>query len=84
MKVLLDTDICIYAINRGEVGPLDRLRSYRLGEVGVSAITYAELRVGIEKSAKREDNLERLERFLLPLEIAPFDSEAGRETGGCD
>ncbi|WP_017324112.1 type II toxin-antitoxin system VapC family toxin [Synechococcus sp. PCC 7336] len=78
MKILLDTDICIYAINRKNPKPLQRLRSYAISEVGISAITYAELRFGIENSSRVTANLDRLERFLLPLEIVPFDAEAGR------
>ena len=81
MKVLLDTDICIDAINQRSPGPLERLRTYAIGDVGVSAITYAELRYGIENSARPEADTERLERFLLPLEILPFDTEAGRHYG---
>jgi tRNA(fMet)-specific endonuclease VapC len=81
VKVLLDTDICIYAINRRAPGPLERLRGYSLGDVGISAVTYAELRFGVENSARAEENLERLERFLLPLEIVSFDAEAGRWYG---
>ena len=81
MKVLLDTDICIYAINRRTPGPLERLRAYSLGDVGISAITYAELRFGVENSARAAENLDRLERFLLPLEIVSFDAEAGRWYG---
>ncbi len=81
MKVLLDTDICIYAINRRAPGPLERLRSYSLGDVGISAVTYAELRFGVENSASAAENLDRLERFLLPLETVSFDAEAGRWYG---
>ena len=76
MKVLLDTDICIYVINRRDPKPLERLRAYAIGDVGISAISYAELRFGIENSTRPVENLERLERFLLPLEILPFDAEA--------
>jgi len=36
----------------------------------------AELRLGVEKSARREYNSERLERFLSLYEIVPFDDEA--------
>jgi tRNA(fMet)-specific endonuclease VapC len=78
MKVLLDTDICIYAINRRVAGPLARLRRYEVGEVGVSAITYAELRFGVEKSTRSQENMVHLEHFLLPMEILPFEAEAGR------
>lgn len=81
MKILLDTDICIYAINRRVAGPLERLRSYAVGDVGISAITYAELRFGVENSARAGENLDRLERFLLPLATLPFDAEAGRWYG---
>ena len=69
MKVLLDTDICIYAINRRTPGPLERLRAYSLGDVGISPITYAALRFGVENSGRAAENLERLERFLLPLAL---------------
>lgn len=81
MKILLDTDICIYAINRKRPAILSRVRDYHIGEVGISSITYAELRYGVENSARVEENLDRLERFLLPLEILPFDAEAGRHYG---
>ena len=81
MRLLLDTDICIYAINRRRPEALERLRTYAVGEVGVSAITYAELRFVVENSARREQNMERLERFLLPLEVVPLDAEAGRWYG---
>jgi len=81
VKILLDTDICIYAINRKRPEILSRVRDYRIGEVGISSITYAELRFGVENSARVEENLDRLERFLLPLEVIPFDAEAGRHYG---
>jgi len=81
VKILLDTDICIYAINRKRPAVLARIRDYRIGMVGISSITYAELRFGVENSGRVEENLDRLERFLLPLEIVPFDTEAGRQYG---
>ena len=81
MKIVLDTEICIYAINRKRPEILSRVRDYDIGQVGISSITYAELRFGVENSAKPEENLDRLERFLLPLEIVPFDTEAGRHYG---
>jgi len=35
----------------------------------------------VESSGRIAENLNRLERFLLPLEIVPFDAEAGRQYG---
>jgi len=81
VKILLDTDICIYAINRKRPEILERVRDYQIGEVGISSITYAELRFGVENSNRVDDNMGRLERFVLPLEIIPFDAEAGRHYG---
>ena len=81
MKLLLDTDVCIHAINQRSPGPLLRLREYTVGDVGISAITYAELRYGVENSTRRAENLVALERFTLPLEVVPFDAEAGRSYG---
>ena len=56
-------------------------RSYeptrRETSAGISAVTYAELRYGVENNAQPEQNIERLERFILPLEVVPFDAEAG-------
>jgi len=81
MKLLLDTDVCIYAINRRSPGSLARLREHAIGDVGISAITYAELRYGVENSARTAQNHDTLERFLMPLEVVPFDAEAGRAYG---
>jgi tRNA(fMet)-specific endonuclease VapC len=49
--------------------------------VGISAVTYAELRYGVENSARSAENLPVLERFVLPLEILTFDTEAARHYG---
>lgn len=81
MKVLLDTNICVYAINRRNPAVLARLRGFAAGDAGISAVTYAELRYGIENSTRPEENLAVLERFVLPLEIPAFDAEAARHYG---
>ena len=81
MKILLDTDICIYAINHRNPETLGRLRGFDAGDVGISAVTYAELRFGIENSARPARNLDVLERFVLPLEIVAFDADAARHYG---
>jgi tRNA(fMet)-specific endonuclease VapC len=72
MKFLLDTNICIYVINDRPKGVVERFRKHRLGDIGVSSITVAELAYGVAKT-KSERNRNALERFLLPLEIADFD-----------
>lgn len=81
MKILLDTDICIYAINRRSPESLRRLHAYGAGDVAISAVTYAELRYGIENSARADESMPVLERFVLPLEIVTFDADAARHYG---
>jgi tRNA(fMet)-specific endonuclease VapC len=75
MKYLLDTNICIYVINDRPKGIVERFRKHRLGDIGVSTITTAELAYGVAKT-RSERNRNALERFLLPLEIADFDHAA--------
>jgi tRNA(fMet)-specific endonuclease VapC len=73
MRFMLDTDSCIALIKRKPAGILHKIISLGPGDVGISAITLAELRYGVAKSAQRERNSQALDEFLLPLEIADFD-----------
>jgi tRNA(fMet)-specific endonuclease VapC len=81
LRRLLDTNVCIHIIRRRPQAVLRRFEEYGIGEVGVSSVTVAELRYGAEKSAKPEQNLEALGRFLLPLEILAFGGEAAAAYG---
>jgi len=73
---MLDTDTCIALINRQPRELIRRLRTKAVGDVGISSITLAELRHGVAKSARRDQNRAALDRFLLPLDIAAFDDLA--------
>ena len=75
MKLLLDTNICIYIINRKPPQVIERFRKYHAGDIGISAITAAELAFGVAKSGSAR-NQEALEKFLAPIEIMPFDEDA--------
>ena len=75
MRFLLDTNICIYVINRKPKPVVARFRRYPIGEIGVSSITAAELAFGVTKSGS-ERNRDALLKFLTPLEIVPFSGEA--------
>jgi tRNA(fMet)-specific endonuclease VapC len=78
---MLDTDICIYLIKRKPIHVLDRLKTFRPGEVAVSSVTVAELQYGVYKSSRPERNQEALAEFLLPLEVVPFDESAAAHYG---
>ena len=72
---MLDTNICIYVINARPPTVLARFRQERLGSIGVSSVTAAELAFGVAKSGSTR-NREALEMFLAPLEAMPFDASA--------
>lgn len=79
--ILLDTNICIYIINRRPLHVLERFRQYRLGEIGISSVAAAELAFGVAKSGS-ERNRRALELFLAPLELLAFDERCVWAYGG--
>jgi tRNA(fMet)-specific endonuclease VapC len=81
MRFMLDTNTCIFLIRRKHPQLLQRIVKCTLGDLGVSAITRAEMEYGVAKSSHVEKNRNALAEFLLPLEIAPFDEEAARTYG---
>lgn len=81
MRVLLDTNICIYMIKNKPQEVRKHFERFVPGDIAISSITVAELQYGVEKSAAREKNALALEAFLLPLEIAPFDIESALAYG---
>lgn len=81
MKVMLDTNTCIAIIKRKPPQLLKRLNAYKVGEIGISWVTLAELELGIAKSQYIEKNQVALDEFVLPLEIANFDRDVARIYG---
>jgi tRNA(fMet)-specific endonuclease VapC len=76
MKWMLDTNICIAIIRRQPEVAIKRLRGKSVGQVGVSAVTVAELQFGAAESTRPEPARSALSEFLLVLEVAPFDEAA--------
>ncbi len=70
--ILLDTNICIYIINKKPPTVIDRFKKYSTGEIGISSVVAAELAFGVEKTGS-ERNKSALQLFLAPLLILPFD-----------
>ena len=81
MKVMLDTNTCIALIKRKPPQVLRHLTAYKVGDIGVSWVTLAELEFGVAKSQHQEKNQAALDEFVLPLEIANFNREAARVYG---
>jgi len=76
MRLMLDTNTCIALIKRKPVNALQKFNEYQVGDIGISAVTLAELRYGVSKSQHQAKNQAALEEFMLPLEIAAFDERA--------
>ncbi len=81
MKLMLDTNICIYIIKQQPVSVLKRFLEYQVGDIGISSITLSELRYGVAKSTHQEKNTKALDEFITPLEVVSFDEEAAHVYG---
>lgn len=81
MKYMLDTNMCIYAIKHKTEAVIKNFLSHVLEELCISAITYAELMYGVEKSMAIEKNRIALSLFLSLLTILEFQALAAEEYG---
>lgn len=81
MKLMLDTNTCIYIIKQQPAAVLKRFLEYELGDIGISSITLSELRYGVAKSTHQEKNAKALDEFVTPLEVVSFDEEAAHAYG---
>jgi len=81
MIYLLDTNICIYLINRKSPDLIERIEQEKPSDVGLSSITVSELYYGVYKSVQLEMNLTALAQFLMPFEIVPYMGEMAEQFG---
>lgn len=77
---MLDTDICIHAIDERPPEVLRALGEHHAEGLGISAITASELHDGVERTRSAR-NLLALRSFLASLEVADFDAAAGEVAG---
>ncbi len=71
---LLDTNICIFAIDKMSPKLLDKLKSQSKRGIYISSLTVAELEFGVQNSQQPESNRLALLRFLSIFDILNFDS----------
>ena len=75
MKYLLDTNICIYAINGRHPQLTKKLLSVSPEEIAVSSITIGELEYGAAKSNWGERTRETIRAFLANFPVVSFEEE---------
>jgi tRNA(fMet)-specific endonuclease VapC len=81
MNYLLDTNTCIYIINRKPASALRRIQTKRPEQVAISTITQAELEYGLARSKSPERNRIALLQFLFPFQLLDFDQLAAVQYG---
>ena len=75
----LDTNICIYFLKGMNTLLKEKLLSENPHNIKIPSIVKAELLYGAEKSLRRDENLERVNQFLFPLEIIGFGDKESVE-----
>ncbi|MBR1374955.1 MAG: type II toxin-antitoxin system VapC family toxin [Cardiobacteriaceae bacterium] len=76
MRCMLDTNTCIYIINRKYKQVVETFSNYKVGEVVISNITACELAFGVKKSSSIDKNSSLLFEFFELIQILPFGQEA--------
>lgn len=76
---LLDTNAIVTLLKTQASALSERVRSRPTNELAASSISVFELYFGAFKSARRDENLSKLDTLGLP--IVPFDAEDGRHAG---
>ena len=72
---LLDTNICIFAINKKTPQLLNTIKRKSKKDIYISSLTIAELEFGVENSQYVEKNRVALLKFISLFRILPFDDE---------
>ncbi len=78
MIYLLDTNICIYFLNRTSERIISQFKSVSPLTIKLSSITVAELFYGAEKSKAKKKNWAIVETFVSTFEIILFDEKSSK------
>ena len=78
MPYLLDTNTCIYFLNRSSENIIAKMKNLSPSDIKLSSITVAELFFGAEKSKIKIKNQAIVEAFIHHFEQIPFDDRCCR------
>jgi tRNA(fMet)-specific endonuclease VapC len=78
MKMMLDSDICIYLLNGTHPQLFKKIANLPIDAVAISSIVLAELENGVALSTHIERNRQRLDVFLAEIEVMSFDEAAAK------
>ena len=72
---MLDTNACI-RVMQGHAQMLANIRQFSPDDFGVSMVTVFELLSGVQRCRDPEGERAKVERFLAPLHLLPFDYDS--------
>lgn len=81
MKYMLDSNMCIYLINKHPERVVQKFKLYMNGSLSISSIVLSELFFGAHNSHQKEKNLLTLAKFTIPVEVLPYDTIAAQHYG---
>jgi len=80
-RYMLDTNMCIYLMKNQPEQVARRFAECYVGDVVISAITFAELEYGVTVSGNQEQERINLTSLVQDIPVASFDSAAGSAYG---
>jgi tRNA(fMet)-specific endonuclease VapC len=80
-RFMLDTNMCIYLMKNQPEEVAKRFAQCYVGDVVMSAITYAELEYGVCVSASRARERRNLAALVEDIPVVPFDVAAAQAYG---
>ena len=81
MRYLLDTNACVAYLTARSPNVVTRLHATAPDNVVLCSVVKAELLYGARKSARVQENLERLAAFFVPFPSLPFEDVAAEQYG---
>lgn len=80
-RYMLDTNMCIYLMKNQPEEVAARFAQCRVGDVVMSAVTYAELQFGVSICAHPKREQANLTALIADIPVAPFGEHAARAYG---
>ncbi|WP_338861629.1 type II toxin-antitoxin system VapC family toxin (plasmid) [Mycetohabitans rhizoxinica] len=80
-RFMLDTNMCIYLMKNQPEEVAKRFAQCYVGDVVMSAVTYAELEYGVVVSANRTRERRNLAALIEDIPVASFDAAAATAYG---
>lgn len=79
MTYLFDTNVCIAAM-RGHDAVRKNMQAHAPHDCAISTVSLYELHSGVERCSQPETERTKVECFIRPLHLLPFDKDAAMNT----